>query len=273
MTTKEIMDIALELAGITEIPQDSDINVPGANIKRVLAGIDINSAEILAAHQLGYDCVLRHHPRGYKMASVGDMEVRDHMEMMLQNGVPINIAQKVATPRKKRMNHSMHAYNLVEQVQFASLLGVSFLSIHTPADLILEHELQNRMKKLTESKEKVILKDILENLRQIPEFTKTPVGPEIWLGDDSSYGGKIMVTMAGGGAPSTEEYIACINAGVGTIITMHIYDDTLEAIEKDGRCNLIVTGHYPSDSYGINRILDELVNRGIEVTRIGGIVY
>ncbi len=82
-----------------------------------------------------------------------------------------------------------------------------------------------------------------------------------------------MVTMAGGGAPSTEEYIACINAGVGTIITMHIYDDTLEAIEKDGRCNLIVTGHYPSDSYGINRILDELVNRGIEVTRIGGIVY
>ena len=47
----------------------------------------------------------------------------------------------------------------------------------------------------------------------------------------------------------------------------------LEALEKDGRCNVVIAGHYPGDSYGINRILDELEKRGIETMRIGGIVH
>lgn len=273
MTTKEIMEIALKLAGITEIPEDSDINIPGDDVKRVMAGIDIDSAEILAASLKGYDCILRHHPRGFKMATVGNMEVRDHMAMLLRSGVPANIAQKVAAPRGQRMNRSMHALNLNAQVQFADFLGISYVSIHTPADLILEHDLQDRMDRLTEQKENVTLKDIVENIREIPEFVKTPVGPEIWVGGEDSYAGKILVTMAGGGAPTKEEYLACIDAGIGTIISMHIAPEEVEAIEKDGRCNLIITGHYPSDSYGINRILDELEKRGVEVVRIGGIVY
>ena len=273
MTTKDIMDIALSLAGIDEIPQDSDINVPGENITRVLAGIDIDSAEILAAKQLGYNCILRHHPRGFRMATVGDMEVRDHMRMMLECGVPINIAQKIAAPRKTRMNHHMHAYNLNEQPQFAAFIGMPYVSIHTPADLIFENALKERMRQLVEAKPRATVRDVIDNIREIPEFTKTPVGPEVWVGSEDSYTGKILSTMAGGGAPTTEEFTACIDAGIGTIITMHIEDETVEALEKDGRCNVIVTGHYPSDSYGINRILDELEKRGVETMRIGGIVH
>lgn len=275
MTTKEIMDIALELAGITEIPEDSDINVPGDDVRRVIAGIDIDSGEMYAAKNMGYDCVLRHHPRGFRMASVGSMEVRDHMAMMIKCGVPVNIAQKTAAPRGPRMNRHMHPNPLNNQPQFARFIGMAYVSIHTPADLIFEHALEDRMKALAEhiGADRVRLGDIMTNLMEIPELSKTPVHPEIWIGDEESYAGRILVTMAGGGAPTIEEFTACINAGIGTIITMHIEDDILEALEKDGRCNLIVTGHYPSDSYGINRILDELEKRGVETERIGGIVY
>lgn len=271
MNTKEIMDIALRLAGIDEIPEDSDINVPCSDVKRVLAGVDIDSAEILAASMKGYDCILRHHPRGYRMANVGEMEVRDHMKIMADNGVPVNIAQKLAAPRKKRMNRSMHMMNLAAQVQFAEFLGIGYLSIHTPADLIFENALKDRMKKLVSEKKDVTCGDIIANLREIPELSNTPIGPEIWIGDEDSFAGKIMVTMAGGGAPTVEEFLACVDAGVGTILTMHIEREEIEALEKDGRCNVIVTGHIPSDAYGINRILDELEKQGVEVTRIGGL--
>ncbi len=277
MNTKDIMNIALKLAGITEIPEDSDINVPCEDVKRVLAGVDIDSAEILAASMKGYDCILRHHPRGYRMANVGEMEVRDHMKMMVDNGVPANIAQKLAAPRKQRMNRSMHMLNLVGQVQFAEFLGMGYLSIHTPADLIFENALKERMKKLEaekdEAKEAVTCGDIIENLLEIPELSKTPIKPEIWIGNEDSFAGKIMVTMAGGGAPTVEEFLACVNAGVGTILTMHIEREEIAELEKDGRCNVIVTGHIPSDAYGINRITEELEKQGVEVARIGGLVY
>ena len=63
MNTKQLMDSALALAGLTEMPQDCDITVPGENIKKVLMGVDMDTAELMLAKELGYDCVVTHHPR------------------------------------------------------------------------------------------------------------------------------------------------------------------------------------------------------------------
>ena len=61
MNTKEMMQIALDLAGLTEMPSDTSISVEGEDITNVLAGIDMGTAELALARQLGYDCVFRHH--------------------------------------------------------------------------------------------------------------------------------------------------------------------------------------------------------------------
>lgn len=57
MNTTEMVQIALDLAQLQELPLDSSVSVPGENITRVLAGIDMGAAELTLARQLGYDCV------------------------------------------------------------------------------------------------------------------------------------------------------------------------------------------------------------------------
>lgn len=41
LTTKEIMDLALKLAQLEEVPEDSGILVPGEDIEKVMVGVDI----------------------------------------------------------------------------------------------------------------------------------------------------------------------------------------------------------------------------------------
>ncbi len=43
MNTKEMMQIALDLAGLTEMPSDTSISVEGEDITNVLAGIDMGT--------------------------------------------------------------------------------------------------------------------------------------------------------------------------------------------------------------------------------------
>ena len=62
MNTQEIMQLALDMAGLDKTPADSTIYVAGENIARVLIGIDIGPAELYMAKQLGYDLVIAHHP-------------------------------------------------------------------------------------------------------------------------------------------------------------------------------------------------------------------
>lgn len=59
------MELALEMVGYTEVPGDCAVYVPGRGIRRVMIGIDIGPAELRLARQLGYDCVIAHHPAGY----------------------------------------------------------------------------------------------------------------------------------------------------------------------------------------------------------------
>ena len=49
MNTKELMDAALQLADLTEIPADSQIIVEGENIKKILMGVDMQTAELMLA--------------------------------------------------------------------------------------------------------------------------------------------------------------------------------------------------------------------------------
>ncbi|MBE0448801.1 MAG: Nif3-like dinuclear metal center hexameric protein, partial [Actinobacteria bacterium] len=56
------MNIALEMAGFSVIPGDSEIFHPGDNIKSILFGIDIWDEDVSRAKELGVDLVISHHP-------------------------------------------------------------------------------------------------------------------------------------------------------------------------------------------------------------------
>src|SRR5215208_8153113 len=62
LSTDELMQLATELAGLSEAPLDSGVHVPGDGIKRVIFALDVNVGLLVLAQQLGYDAVIGHHP-------------------------------------------------------------------------------------------------------------------------------------------------------------------------------------------------------------------
>ena len=76
----------------------------------------------------------------------------------------------------------------------------------------------------------------------------------------------------GGLGAELDELKALITAGVGTFVCMHMDADIVKALQEDNRCNVLCMGHMASDSIGFNQILDAWEARGVEVTRIGGLV-
>ena len=83
---------------------------------------------------------------------------------------------------------------------------------------------------------------------------------------------KVRVDFAGGLGAELDELKALITAGVGTFVCMHMDADIVKALQEDNRCNVLCMGHMASDSIGFNQILDAWEARGVEVTRIGGLV-
>ena len=73
-----------------------------------------------------------------------------------------------------------------------------------------------------------------------------------------------------GGGP--EVYKSYFRAGVGTLILMHASEDDIKAVTEQNIGNIIIAGHMASDSYGMNRIIEEWEKRGLEVTRMSGLI-
>ena len=109
---------------------------------------------------------------------------------------------------------------------------------------------------------------------QIPEFTeaiKGKNGPSIVSGSEKARTGKIVVSFTGGTNPSKELYMELAKAGVGTLVEMHIPEDSVQELKK-AHINAIDVGHMAADSVGANIFLDELEKRGVEVMPASGLI-
>ena len=275
MTVKEMYQIVLDLVGLEEMPEDSGIVFDnGKEVKRVLAGIDMDNTMLLIAKQLGFDCVAQHHPAGIMNPNVGNLFGRDHMKKLMECGVPINVAQKLAYANQTKRKQGMHSRNRTQMRDVAQLLDMNDVAFHTPADMLAERYTQQRMDALMERNPQCTVQDVIDELLTIREYQDALEGqkPEVWVGSKDSFAGKIYVEMYGVGAPSLEEYKACADAGVGTFITMHATPEVIKGMQEHNKANLIVAGHMASDSLGFNQILDAWEAKGIEVVRISGIV-
>jgi putative NIF3 family GTP cyclohydrolase 1 type 2 len=272
MNTAEIAELVLGMAELTEMPADSGIIVTGENIKKVFAGIDMATPELLLAQQFQADLVLSHHPQ------TGGQEVFFHRVMerqigkMVEAGVPINKAQKALRERVAGIERANHVTNYDRVASAARLMQFPYMNLHIPVDIITENLLQAHLNKALGDKPSATLKDVLDTLQEIPEFEKALTQPSIRVGLESDYAGRILVLMAGGTNGGEQVFKAYFEAGVGTIICMHVPEDVRKSVIEQNIGNVIVAGHMASDSIGMNIVCKELEGKGLEVVRMGGIV-
>jgi putative NIF3 family GTP cyclohydrolase 1 type 2 len=245
-------------------------------VKRVMAGIDIDTSELLMARYLGdqygkkIDLVISHHPSGVALADLsGVMHLQ--ADVLARYGVPINIAEAVMKPRISEVARGVMASNHNKAVDAAKMLGLAFMCAHTTSDNLAANFLDKKIKK----DKPTTLGEILKSLREIPEHReaeKQKTGPKIFVGSKESRAGRIALTEITGGTEGAKEiYQNMANAGIGTVIGMHIKEEHRTEAEK-AHVSVIIAGHISSDSLGMNLFLDELEKKGIEIIPCSGLI-
>lgn len=240
-------------------------------IKRVLVGIDIDSAEILLAKELGgIDLVISHHPLGQALANLHDvMELQ--CDVLNLYGVPINVAEGLMKERISEVSRRVGSANHQQVVDAAKLLGFNLMCTHTVADNLAAQFL----KKKIEAQPLERIEDLMKLLREIKEYQtaqKLGAGPKVFVGSPESRCGKIALTeITGGteGSPKLFEKMAI--AGIGTVLGMHISEEGKKEAEA-ANVNVVIAGHISSDSLGMNLFLDELEKKGIEIIPCSGLI-
>jgi hypothetical protein len=273
MDTTEIMAVALTQADLQEVPSDSGIHIPGADLARALFGIDLEVGELLYAKEAGFDVVVAHHPVGGGGASVQFTDVMwRQVEQMTEEGIAEPVARAAVAERVATVHRRRHLGNPNRVLDTARLIGLPLLNIHLPPDIVTRRFLQGLLAGSVEPDTTVGA--LLEVLSEIPEMRLSLVKPEVWIGDPDNPIGRATVAFAGGtngGYPVFRTYYA---AGVKTILAMHIDEADFLRLraEVPADCNFVVTGHMPSDSIGINRLIWGLEDRGLECVRTSGII-
>ena len=250
---------------ILNIAQDKDI-------KRVLVGIDIEPAEILLAKEIGnIDLIISHHPLGKGLAHLADvMELQ--CDVLNQYGVPINIAEKLTEERISEVARGMNALNHQRTVDVAKILGFNLMCLHTVCDNLVAKFLRDKVEK---EDSLLRLEDLLNFLKEIPEYREAiqlGAGPKIYVGNRENRCGKIAVTeITGGTEGSPKLYEKMAIAGIGTVLGVHMKEENKKEAEA-ANINVVIAGHIPSDSLGVNLFLDELEKKGIEVIPCSGLI-
>ncbi|MBD3238826.1 MAG: NGG1p interacting factor NIF3 [Candidatus Moranbacteria bacterium] len=242
----------------------------GKSVKKVLVGIDITVGDLLIAKELGADLVINHHPIGCALQGLDDV-MQMQADILAMYGVPINIAQGLLKKRISEVARGVHASNSYVTVDAARNLGISFLNIHTPADNSVSFYLQQLIKK----KDFNYVSELMDFLNQIPEYQEAArrgSAPTLYAGTLENRVGKIAITeMTGGTEGSAEIYEKLANAGIGTVVSMHQSEKNREKAEK-AHINMVIASHIASDSIGMNLILDEFKQKGLEIIPAGGFI-
>lgn len=241
-------------------------------VKKILAGIDISVGEVMLANHLGdVDLVISHHPEGNALANLDEVM---HLQADLLHtiaGIPINVTEALLKKRAKEISRRLHPINHHQAVDAAKLLDISMMSTHTVTDNLVWKFVDDL---LTEKKPELV-GDVVDILKTIPEYKEGMVrgeGPCIFAGSPENRIGKLVASeFTGGTEPGKELYQYMSQAGVGTVVGMHMRDESREEAEKY-HINVVIAGHMSSDSLGMNIFLDELEKQGVEVVACSGLI-
>ncbi len=243
-------------------------------VKRVLMGIDIDTSEILVADRLTergskIDAVIAHHPEG--MALAGLHQVMHMQEDILADlGVPINVAEGILAKRIAQVKRNVMPVNHNKVIDTARIFDIPLMCVHTPADNLVVDFLQEKIDNATID----TVEDVVKLLKTIPEYqeaSKLKSGPTVVAGSKDRRAGKVVVEMTGGTGGSKDAFEKLSQAGVGTLVCMHIGEEHRKKAEEH-HINVIIAGHIASDSIGMNLFADKLIEEGIEIIPCSGLI-
>ncbi len=267
MNTEEIMELALTLVGMKDVPEDSAVYVRGDAIRKVLFGIDAGVPDLLVAKRLGYDAVIAHHPQGGTAIVNFHQVFQRHIPQMVAAGIPREEAENAVRKKMRRLEVDAHTRNYGHAIAVAKLLKMPYMNIHTPLDelgrRLFVQKIDSRV-----GRESTV-QDVVSALRELPEFQSATTDIKIRLGAADNPAGNVVVSHGAGTNGGYEIAKTYFEHGVGTVIYIHISSGDLEKLETETRGNLVVTGHIASDSVGINPLIRELEERNVSVTRVG----
>lgn len=241
-------------------------------VKTVLAGIDVEVGEIALVKALGknIDLIITHHPQGQALVNL-DNVMNMQADMLASYGVPINVAEGVMKERISAVARRISPENHFQSIDAAKMAEIQMLNLHTPCDNLVWQFLESLMTK----KKPETVGEIIEALKTVPEYKKAAqegAGPMIFAGNPENRCGKIAAfDITGGTSGSKEIYPELVRAGIGTVIGMHMNEESREEALKN-HLNIVIAGHISSDSLGMNLFLDELEAKGIEIVPISGLI-
>lgn len=244
---------------------------PKKQVKKVLAGIDMGPSEVLLAEELDdVDLIIGHHCDGRSFANLAEvMELQ--AEVLAKHGVPINVAEGIMSERIQEVKRKIHHSNFMRSVDTAKLVNIAYLCSHTTCDNLSANYMQTLMRKAKPE----TVQDVLSVLHSQPEYkqaAKEGHGPMLFAGSPSNYCGKVVVTEFTGGTEGSKMiYEKLSQAGIGTILSMHLNEESRKEAMKN-HINIVVAGHMSSDSLGMNLFLDQLEKRGIEIVPTSGLI-
>jgi len=240
-------------------------------IKKIMVGIDIEPAELLLAKEVGnIDLIISHHPLGKGLAHLA--EVMDlQCDVLNRYGVPINIAEGLMKQRISEVARGVNGANHQRTVDAAKILKFNLICLHTACDNLAARFLREKI----ENKNVERIEDLMEILKEIPEYkeaAKIGAGPKVYVGSGDNRCGKIALSeITGGTEGSPKLYEKMAQAGIGTVVGMHISEEHKKEAEA-ANINVVIAGHISSDSLGVNLFLDELEKKGIEIIPCSGLI-
>ena len=247
---------------------------PETEVTTLLGGIDMNTGEVLLADRLrekgsGVDAIYTHHPEGWGLTRLdGVMEVQ--ADIWATVGVPIQAGEKFITERMDEVRRRVMPVNYDQAIDVARILGIPFFSAHTPTDNLVVDYLNTYFAE----REPTLIEDVQKALLEIPEYRIAALkgaGPYVGKSKPGARAGRILVDMTGGTEGPKEMIEKLADAGVGTIVQMHMGQELRDEAEKNNM-HVVIAGHMSSDSLGINLFLDELERNGVTTIATSGLI-
>lgn len=247
---------------------------PDREIAELIAGVDMEVGEVLLADRLNekghsIDLILAHHPEGPALAGMdGVMSLQ--ADAWAKHGVPINVGDALIFERAAEVRRKIMPANHMRAVEAAQLLGLAFMSCHTPSDNVAAAFVEDHLKEA----EPRTVEDIVKALRRVPEYADAAgkgAGPQVVAGLADRRCGRIAVEMTGGTEGPVEAVDRLAEAGVGTLVGMH-FSEELRKRADERKMNLVVAGHIASDAIGMNHILDAIEAEGVKITTCSGLL-
>ncbi|MDD4939643.1 MAG: NGG1p interacting factor NIF3 [Candidatus Omnitrophica bacterium] len=232
---------------------------PDTDVRKIMVGIDIDVGELLLADKIrgseGLDLVLAHHPQGAAAAHFYEV-MRLQVDMLVKAGIEESTAREMIEERRLEVERRVMPQNHMRSTDAATILGLPFMCVHTPAD----NHVAYFLRKLFDREKPGKVQDILDLLDKIPEYEdarRNNSGPRVILGNPRRSAGRIFLEMTGGTEGNKDIYPNMYKAGVRTLVSMHLSEEHFKRV-KDADLNVVIAGHVSSDTLGLNLLLDRI---------------